>query len=153
MKRYALLVFLLFALAGCAHQGASEAYWLAQGVRPAGEAASLLHYAAYARGLSGVEREKELAAQRNAFITDKSDFRRLQYAFVLGTPAASAAERSRALQLLEPLVDDESGHDADLVALAALQEASLKGQRHGDELERKLNAVKGIERNLMQRGR
>lgn len=162
-----LLWVLLFALSACATTGGrtgnGDRYWLRADESYVGmdDAVSLLHYANYVRNLSAGEREKEQERQRIAYGKDKSDFRRLQYAFCLGSPDASANERKQAQQLLEPMLDGK--HDSGLMALASLFNANLnaqaqaqqqglqQGQKRIDELEKKLDAVKDIERSLMRR--
>lgn len=154
MKRV-LLVVVLGLLGACTTvRGGGERYWLNSdthiGMDPA---VSLLHYASYARNLSAAERERELERQRSAHARDKSDFRRLQYALLLSTPDATANDRRLAQQLIDPLL--EGKHDSDLQALAGLVNSHLnsylQGQKRADELERKLDAVKDIERSLLRR--
>ena len=77
------------------------------------------------------------------------------------TPDAGAGDRKQAQQLLEPMLDGK--HDSGLKALAALLNAHLtalnlaqqqgiqQGQKRIDELEKKLDAVKDIERSLLRR--
>ncbi len=132
----------------------NDRYWLkSEAHLGMDDAVSLLHYASYTRSLSVAERERELERQRAAQSRDKSDFRRLQFAFVLSTPDASMNDRRLALQVLEPMF--EGKHDSDLVALAGLLSAHLsaiwQGQKRADELEKKLDAVKDIERSLLRR--
>lgn len=152
MKR-SLLICLILLLSACSSlRGERERYWLKSDINPGmDDAVALLHYASYARGLSASERDSELERQRSGYQRDKGDFRRVQYALLLSVPQATAAERRLALQVLEPV--DKRGHDADLAALAGLVEAQLLGYRRADELEKKLDAVKDIERSLLQRGK
>jgi len=122
------------------------------------DAVSLLHYASYTRALSAAERDRELDKQKSAYNKDKSDFHRLQYALVLSTPSATANERKQAWQLADSFPDGND-HDAGLSALAALLANQLQAQTQGqqqaqkriDELEKKLEAVKDIERSLLHR--
>jgi len=168
MKKW--LWVLLFALSACATTGGrsnGDRYWLRADDSYVGmdDAVSLLHYASYVRSLSAGEREKELERQRIAYAKDKSDFRRLQYAFCLAPPDATASERKQAQQVLDPMLDGK--HDSGLMALASMFNAQLvaqaqaqqqgvqqgiqQGQKRIDELEKKLDAVKDIERSLMRR--
>jgi hypothetical protein len=138
--------------------GGSDRYWLKDNSLSMDDAVSLLHYASYARALSASERERELDKQKSSYAKDKSDFHRLQYALVLSTPGASVSERKQALQLADSFPDG-SDHDAGLSALAALLASQLQMQTQGqqqvqkrvDELEKKLEAVKDIERSLLHR--
>jgi hypothetical protein len=172
---------LIACLAGCAATPAPDRvdqYWLRPDVqRPSGEAASLLYYQDYVRGLPAAEQEAEKARQRQAWIADQSVFRRLQYAMALSSPTASPAERRTALQLLESIARDARDRDPELHLLAELlyrvdeserKLEAMKGIEHRleamkeveqrrleamKELERKLEAMKEIERNLLQRDR
>lgn len=157
MKRFVALT-LLALLAACGnlpgnlHNLSSEdRYWLRPGVgRPASDAVSLLHYFDYLRSLSPAEQSQEQERVRKAYAKDKSDFHRVQLALALEGPAASAADRRQAIQLLEPLAKETKGHDPELHLLA---EMLWSQGRRGDDLERKLDAMKDIERNLLQRDR
>lgn len=162
-KAWWIAVVLLAACTTTGRGGYGDHYWLKPTDMYIGmdDAVSLLHYASYARGLSIGERERELERQRTAYARDKNDFRRLQYAFALSAGEAGPNERKLALQLLEGFQDGR--HDSGLVALAALLAAHLngvaqaqqtgaqQGQKRIDELEKKLDAVKDIERSLLRR--
>lgn len=171
MKRL-LLVFLL-VLSACATTGRGgngDRYWIKSDDAYVGmdDAVSLLHYGNYVRGLSAAERERETDRVRSAYQRDKNDFRRLQYVLALTASDLSVSERKQAQQLIEPLLDGK--HDSGLSALAALLGAHLsavaqaqqqgaqqgsqqaqQAQKRIDELEKKLDAVKDIERSLLRR--
>lgn len=162
-----LLVCLLMTLSGgCALlKPPAEAYWLdPQGPRPSSDAVSLLHYSLYVRNLGGKQLAEETERVRQAHAAEKTDFRLLQYAMALSVPAASAADQRRALQLLDPLARGEDGRDIELRALASLMRAQLAEhrrlddgshtqQRRADELEKKLEALKDIEKSLLPHGK
>ncbi len=162
MKRFAqgvLALMLLALLVGCSNllgpfasaTSGGDSYWLRPaGVRPSSDAVSLLYYVDYLRNLSAADQEQERERQRKAYAKDKSDFHRFQYALALSAPAAAAADRRQALQLLEPLSREAKGHDPELHLLAQLLFSEL---RRSEELERKLEALKDIERSLLQRDR
>jgi hypothetical protein len=165
MKR--LFWVLLLALSACAtmHGGGGEdRYWLKpEASSNISDGSSLLQYAGYVRNLGTSERDREVERQRTAYARDKSDFRRLQYALVLAMPDANASERRSAQQLIEPLL--EGKHDPELMALASLLSTQLSAQaaaaaanntqlqtlKRAEELEKKLDAVKDIERSLLRR--
>ena len=168
-----LLWVLLLVLSACATSGRSgngDRYWIKSEDAYVGmdDAVSLLHYANYVRALPAAERERETDRLRSAYHRDKSDFRRLQYAFALTASDPSASERKQAQQLIEPMLDGK--HDSGMGALAALLGAHLsavaqaqqqglqqgsqqvqQAQKRIDELEKKLDAVKDIERSLLRR--
>lgn len=157
MKRLAALM-LLALVAACGNLpgplhglGGEDRYWLRPGLgRPSSDAVSLLHYFDYLRSLSPAEQSQEQERVRKAYAKDKSDFHRVQLSMALEVPTASAADRRQGLALLEPLAKETKGHDPDLHLLA---EMLWSQGRRGDDLERKLEAMKDIERNLLQRDR
>lgn len=163
----ALLVCLFMTLSGgCALlKPPAEAYWLdPQGPRPSSDAVSLLHYSLYVRNLGGKQLAEETERVRQAHAAEKTDFRLLQYAMALSVPAASAADQRRALQLLDPLARGEDGRSSELRALASLMRAQLAEhrrledgshtqQRRADDLEKKLEALKDIEKSLLPHGK
>jgi hypothetical protein len=165
-RRIALFLCSVLLLSSCALlKPPREAYWLdPQGPRPGSDAVSLLHYAAYARNLGSKQLAEETERVRLAWTAEKSDFRLLQYALTLSVPGASAADHRRALQLLDPLSRPGDGHDSELLALASLmrsqlteqrrlEEGSHSQQRRAEDLEKKLEALKEIEKNLLPRGK
>lgn len=151
-----LLCAFLSACATAPENTGSDRYWLGANASPTmGDTVSLLYYASYVRNLAPADRDRELERERTAFIRDKSDFRRVQYALCLSSiPEAGANERKLAQQLIDPLFDGGK-HDADLVALAGLLNANLQSlmqsQKRGDDLAQKLDALMDIERSLMRR--
>lgn len=125
------------------------------------------------RQLSSTELAKEVDRVRKNYAKDKSPFYQMQYAVVLSVPGGDARH---ALQLLEPLVNDTRRRDHSLYFLAALlyaeavervwlesqaQAQASQLQAHAtalqaqtlraDELQNKLDALKNIERKMMQR--
>lgn len=140
----------VLALAGCGSLRSPAANSAAKpgAERPGADAIAMLHYFDTLRGLSGVELEQEQDRQRKAYIKDKSDVRRIQYAMAMSVPSASIADRRLALAALEPMMKETKGHDPDLRLLALLL---FSEQRRSDELEKKLEALKDIERSLLQR--
>lgn len=155
--KHARLLLSLMVLAGCtAMPAAHDEYWIkADMPRPSGEAASLLYYFDYARKLPAAELGRETDRLRQSRAADPSAFRTLQYALALSIPGGDA---HRAGQVLEPLLREPSRLSAELHALAQWLAADLAerrrleaGARRADELEKRLEALKNIEKNLMQR--
>lgn len=122
-------------------------------VRATPEPVAPVSYADYVQRLGVQEQEREIERQRFAFSRDKSDVRRLYYGMALALASSTPANRRAAAPVLEPLLKDVGGRDPDVRAVAGLVMALIQEQRRGDELERKLDAVKEIERTLMQRER
>lgn len=165
LRRIAILLCAMLPAACALLKPPVEAYWLdRQGPRPSSDAVSLLHYSLYVRKLGGKQLAEETERVRQAQADEKTDFRLLQYAMALSVPAASAADQRRALQLLDPLARGEDSRDNELRALASLMRAQLaehrrleegnySQQRRADDLEKKLEALKDIEKNLLPHGK
>lgn len=110
-------------------------------------------YAEYVQRLTPAEQEKEIERARLAFNRDRSDLRRLHYGMALALSASTPTTRRAAAPVLEPLLKDVPGRESEIHAIAGLLMELIQEQRRGDELERKLDAMKEIERTLMQRER
>lgn len=173
LRRIALILcslVLLPGLNGCALLKAPrDAYWLdPRAPRPSSDAVSLLHYSVYARNLNGKPLAEETERVRMAYAGEKTDFRLLQYAIALATPGATAADHHRAQQLLDPAFRPGDGRDSELQALASLMRMNLaeyrrledgshsqaqrarEEQLRADDLEKKLEALKDIEKSLLR---
>jgi len=148
-------------LAGCAAIKSPESvvtpspvYW-----NTSGSAAALLTYFDQLRLLSPTELAKETERARKNYAKDKSVFYQLQYAIVLSFPGGDI---HHAQQLLEPLTKETERRERSLHALAAMLstdlaerqrlEGALQTQtRRADDLESKLEALKEIEKKMIQR--
>lgn len=162
--KHAVMVLSIMVLAGCATLGSSGAGYSPRPdlLNPSGAVVSLLYYFDYIRNLPPAEFAKETEHARRLYVNEKSDFRLLQYALVLAVPGADARH---AQQLIEPMVretKENSGHERELRALAVLIYADLAERRRLDanaqsqtrraeDMESKLDALKDIERKMMQR--
>jgi hypothetical protein len=158
-----LLAALLPACTSVSWRGSGDQYWL-KASSPAIVTAtdSLLAYHAYVRGLSASEWSKEAEQAREAASRDGSEFQRLRQAIAAAAPAAGPREHVRALQQFEQLERDSQKRNSALGGLIAafkaelaerrrLEEALRDESRRADGLEQKLDALKAIERNLLDR--
>jgi hypothetical protein len=159
-----LPIFLMLAmLAGCAQFNTPADYWIKPGHSiPSGRAVALLYYADYLRELSQADYVREVNHAQQLYASEKSDFRLLQYVLAISIPGS---DLHRAQLVLEPLVRDGKGHDPELYALASLINNDLAerrrlelgtrraeaGAKRADDLEKKVEALKSIEKNLIQR--
>ncbi|TAJ16901.1 MAG: hypothetical protein EPO47_09660 [Rugosibacter sp.] len=164
MKTFYNYLFLglpLALLSGCAAIKPAEVvappspvYWNAPG-----SASALLAYFDQLRLLSVPELAKETERARKSYAKDKSTFYQLQYAIALSVPGGDIRH---AQQLLDPLVKETGRRDLPLHALAAmlstdlaerqrLEEALQTQIRRADDLDGKLEALKDIEKKMMQR--
>ena len=154
MRRLALLLALATMLAaGCGVlrvlETGSEPWVRADGRRPASDSESLLMYFEYARKLPTAELAKEHDAVRHLYANSRSDFNRVRYAMLLSISGAAFNDDARALEALEPLLRNP---DAALHNLAFMMSAQIQEQRRGQGLQHKLDALKSLEKSLIERG-
>lgn len=161
LYNYLLLGVALALLSGCAAIKTAEVvappspvYWNASD-----SASTLLMYFDQLRSLSASELAKETERARKSYAKDKSTFYQLQYAIALSVPGGDIRH---AQQLLEPLIKETGRRERSLHALAAmlstdlaerqrLEEALQTQTRRADDLDGKLEALKDIEKKMMQR--
>jgi hypothetical protein len=157
-----LVLFCLFA--GCAQlRTPTSDYWIAPGQPHASSRAiSLLYYAGYVRNLNSSDYSQEVERTRLLYAKDNTDFQLLQYVVALSIPGG---DMHKAQQLLETRLNEDKFSDPELGALAQLLDADLTewrrleagtrraeaGARRADELEKKVEALKNIEKGLIQR--
>ena len=154
MRRPAVLLLVLAALlpAGCGVlrglETGGEPWVRADGPRPATDGESLLMYFEYVRKPPAVELAKEHDALRQIYARSRSDFNRVRYAMLVSVPGAAFNDDARALEALEPLLKNP---DAALQGLAFMLSAQIQEQRRGQGLQQKLDALKSLEKNLIER--
>lgn len=138
-------------------------------VYTASDADTYLAYFRYASNLSNDDLKKEYMTVSQVYGKSKSDGSRLQLALLLSMPSAGFRDDARALGLLKEVMTNKADDNAQLKDFALLlsthlverkkQEEKIKseqgraeelGQRLG-ELEQKLEALKGIERSIIER--
>ncbi len=146
-------------LAGCGAlrglESKEPAPWVqAGGPQPASDAESLLLYYQHVRKLSGTELGREHDAARQAYARSRSDFNRVRFAMVLSLPNVTFNDEARAIDLLEPVTKSPGGH---LNGLAYLLTSQLQERKRLDAnaqgLQQKLDALRSLERNLIERKR
>lgn len=146
-------------LAGCSGfpgLGSQEpAPWTQAGTpRPASEADSLLAYFEYVRKLAAAELGKEHETARQAFLSARSDFSRVRLAVLLSLPGTAVSDEPRALELLDPVAKNPGGQ---LHRLAVLLAANLQERKRLDAnaqgLQQKLDALRSLERSMIERKR
>lgn len=155
------LLLACLVLAGCASRGFSDSEMasrpaLAQASSPT---VALIYYFDYLRTLSPAELARESEHAHRRYVEEKSDFRLLQYVCTLAIPGG---DTNRALQLLEPMTREGTDHARELRSLAVLLHTELSERRRlenavqnqarrAEELGSKLEALKNIEMQMMQR--
>jgi hypothetical protein len=105
---------------------------------------------------SGPEDQKrELATATQAFNRDRSNASRVRLALLYVMPGTSFQDEARAAQLLEPLATPGGGGGA-VRQFASLLHAQvterLKTQKRADQLKEQVDALRAIEKQLIDRG-
>jgi hypothetical protein len=159
-NRLFLLVILCTAIvAGCGVLRIAEplepAPWVQAGApRPASDAESLLLYFQHIRKLSGADLTREYEAARQAYARARTDFNRVRLAMVLSLPGTAFYDETRALDLCDSVAKHEGGR---LQGLALLLGSHLQEQKRltasAQGLQQKLDALKSLERSMIERNR
>jgi hypothetical protein len=147
------------ALAGCGMIRIAEplepAPWVQAGApRPASDTESLLLYYRHIRNLSGADASREHEAARQAYTQARTDFNRVRLALILSLPGTAFHDNARALGLLDTVAKRDGGR---LQGLAGMLGAHLQEQQrlaaNAQELQQKLEALKSLERSMIERAR
>lgn len=146
-------------LAGCGAlrglESQEPAPWVQAGSpQPASDAESLLLYHQHVRKLSGAELGREHDTARQAYSRSRSGFNRVRFAMVLSLANTTFNDDARALELLYPVSKNPGGH---LSGLAYLLISQLQERKRLDAaaqgLQQKLDALRSLERSLIERKR
>ena len=118
------------------------------------DAENLLSYFAQIKKLSAPELAREHDSARQAYGGARSDYNRVRLAMVVSLPSSSFYDEPRALDLLEPLARNPGSQLSGLAFLLASQIYERKRlDAHAQALEQKLDALKSLERSLLERKR
>ena len=154
-----LVVGCAAALAGCGVIRIAEplepAPWVqAGGPQPASDTESLLLYFQHVRKLSGPDAAREHDAARQAYGRARTDFNRVRLAMILSLPGMAFTDEARALGLVDTVARHQGGK---LQGLAAVLVAQLQEQQRlaasAQGLQQKLDALRSLERNMIERSR
>ena len=119
---------------------------------PNDDAERLLFFFERLKRMPGTELAKEHETVRLAYGRAATDFNRISYAMTLALPGTAFNDDGRALELLNPLLKKSENSVRPLVVLLTtfVQERRRLG---GDlaALQQKLDALKSLERNLIER--
>ena len=146
------------ALAGCSALHGPDAE-IAPGTQTvpaqaADGAETLLVYYQHLRKLSGGDLSRELESARHAYVRTRADYERVRFAMVLSLPGYPFSDEARAIELLDPVSKNPNGQ---LQSLAFLLAAHLQERRRLDAsaqgLQQKLDALKTLERSMIERKR
>jgi hypothetical protein len=122
--------------------------------RQVSDAETLISYFAQLRKLPGPELAREHDAARQAYGLAPSDYNRMRLAMTITLPNSPFFDEPHALDLLEPLARNA---EAQLSGLAFLLVSQIQERRRLDAnaqaLQQKLDALKSLERSLIERKR
>jgi hypothetical protein len=127
-----------------------------QGIQPRqpSDTESLVSYFAHLRKLHGAELAREHDAARQAYGRARSEYNGMRLAMVVAVPNTPFADDPRALDLLDPIARNPESR---LAGLASLLLAQIQERRRLDAnaqaLQQKLDALKSLERSLLDRKR
>jgi hypothetical protein len=116
---------------------------------------NLLAYFSQIRKLAGPDLVREHDSARQAFSSNgRSEFNRVRLAMVVTLPNTPFYDDNRALELLEPIWKNS---ESQLSGLATLLVSQIQERKRLDAnaqvLQQKLNALKSLERSLIERKR
>lgn len=129
--------------------------WVQAGApQPASDSESLLLYFQHIRKLSSADLSREYEAARQSYARARTDFNRLRLAMVLSLPGTAFYDDARALDLCDTVAKHEGGR---LQALGLLLGSHLQEQKRltasAQGLQQKLDALRTLERSLIERSR
>jgi len=155
MIRIPIVMGLVLALAGCANlwQTSSASGDAAAQERESRQVVELIGYAQRVAGLGSDEQQRELNASSQIFSKDRGAYGRVRLALVLSLPGTAFSDEPKAAGLLEPLVSKEAtGPMQQFAGLLHTQLAErLREQRRATQLKEQLDALKDVERKIIER--
>lgn len=99
------------------------------------------------------DQKRELATATHDFNRERSSASRIRLALLYGMPGTSFQDDSRATQLLEPAVNPAGGALGQLASLVHAQMVDrMKAQKRADQLKEQVDALRAIEKQLIDRG-
>ena len=115
---------------------------------------NLVQYFSEIRKLAPADLTKEYETARQAYNQGRSEYSRVRFAMLLSLPNAPFADDSRALDVLEPIVRKGNGR---YYPLAHMLSAGIQEQKRLNAnvqgLQQKLDALKSLERSIIERSR
>jgi hypothetical protein len=157
MIRNGFVLALALLFAGCAglRSPIVPAPGLAGGELEQRQVSEMISYAQRVAAMSAEQQRREYSASNQAFAKDKDAMSRMRLALLIATPAAAVQDAARAATLLEPMAT-QGDAASPLRAFARLLYAQLNEraieQKRTNQLRDKLEALKEVERAIMERG-
>lgn len=114
----------------------------------------LVGYSQRAAQMNPEEQKREVTNATQSFNRDKSNYSRMRLALLLSQPGATVQDDARALALLDPMLNSTGG--GTLKQFAGLLHTQLaeraKSQKRADQLKEQLDALRAVERSIIERG-
>ena len=118
--------------------------------------AELMHYAARVSHMSAEEQKREVPVLTQAMGRDRSLASRLKLSLLLSQPGGAVQDDGRASSLLEAYANPGANFGP-LRQFAAFLHAQLaermRGARRAEQLKEQLEALRAVERSIIERGR
>jgi hypothetical protein len=129
---------------------------------PQSELNRLLAQSESVRRMPAADAARELEQARQAFGRSKTDYNRVLYAVLSLLPSTGGPDDAKAAALLEPMLKDKGSPGDGLRALAAfvylqivehrkMEDRMREEQKRADALQEKLDALKEVEKSLIDR--
>ena len=152
MSYRVLILATVLLIAGCAG--------LRTPIQPDSEAEErqvikLIGYAQRVTTMTAEQQRREYSANTQAFARDKDPMSRMRLALLLAAPGTGIHDTARAVSLLEPLATpaDTLGPLRSLARLLYVQlNERASEQKRAGQMREKLDALKEVERTIMERG-
>ena len=170
MRRLSILCAGYLALAGCTLLSETQtpeaeprepAPWVEPGGPPASDVENLVEYFSYIRKLPANDLAREYDTTRQAYNRGRSEYNRVRFAMLLSLPGVPFSDDGRALDVLDPVLRKGDGR---LYPLAQMLGSHIQEQKRLNEeqkrlnasvqgLQQKLDALKSLERSIIERSR
>jgi hypothetical protein len=116
------------------------------------QAVELLGYTQRVALMGAEEQRRELGNANQALQRDRSNYGRLKVGLLYAVPGTAIQDDARALAMLEQ-VGGTSGALKNLAVLVHAQVSErVKAQKRGDQLKEQLDALRDVERSIIERG-
>ncbi len=117
------------------------------------EVSELLGYHQRVAQLGPDDQKRELATATQGFNRERSNASRIRLALLYGMPGTAFQDDARALQLLDPVVNAGGGPLRQFAGLLHAHVAErMKTQKRADQLKEQVDALRAIEKQLIDRG-
>ncbi len=122
-------------------------------VEEARQVSELLGYYQRVAQLGPEDQKREFATATQAFNRERSNASRIRLALLYVMPGTSFQDEARAAQLLEPVAASGGGAVRQFASLLQAQVTErMKTQKRADQLKEQVDALRAIEKQLIDRG-